>query len=265
MARHKDFALVLGITTDQDIDSFKLPSCMLASRLWTGEDNWINWLRRSALSQDENKTHTKRETRGSDESVIINIIIIIDPTANVKIKKKTFLLSVGSCRPFSPPLVFQQSSVQSDFRSSNIREFTGFPPLKLFYKNMMSDLGRRCWIWSHRLIKKSTKIQSGYVHIHLYIDLGLSGIEALYIHTSAENSVQSINQSNTKNSQTYLVNNINTWIGWGRSQNTHKSFSEIGLHFPACTWSLHSSASQQGCSHLGWTLRSCDESPQHVQ
>lgn len=119
----------------------------------------------------------------------------------------TFCWFKSSVRLFSPSFAAWQSDIQSGFRSSNIRKFTGFPPLKLFYKNMTSDDRRRCRVWSHRLINKSTKIQSGYVYIHfIYRFRSLPGIEALiYTHTTAVGHIgsnQSINQMNIRSSQT---------------------------------------------------------------
>lgn len=136
----------------------------------------------------------------------LSLLLLLIPQRTSKDEKQnisTFCWFKSYVRLFSPSYACRQSDVQSGFRSSNIRKFTGFPPLKLFYKNMTSDGRWQCQIWSRRLINKSTKIQSGYVYIHfIYRFRSLPELEALiYTHTHTRHNcclsywVQSINQS----------------------------------------------------------------------
>lgn len=155
------------------------------------------------------------------------LLLLLIPQRTSKDEKQnisTFCWFKSSVRLFSPSYACRQSDVQSGFRSSNIRKFTGFPPLKLFYKNMTSDGRWQCQIWSRRLINKSTKIQSGYVYIHfIYRFRSLPELEALiYTHTHTHDTTavcligsnQSINQSieyqKLSDCSEGSVNNINT-------------------------------------------------------
>lgn len=144
----------------------------------------------------------------------LSLLLLLIPQRTSKDEKQnisTFCWFKSYVRLFSPSYACRQSDVQSGFRSSNIRKFTGFPPLKLFYKNMKSDGRWQCQIWSRRLINKSTKIQSGYVYIHfIYRFRSLPELEALiytHTHTTQLLSVllvpinQSINQLNIRSSQ----------------------------------------------------------------
>ena len=147
-------------------------------------------------------------------SLLLLLLLLLIPQRTSKDEKQnisTFCWFKSSVRLFSSSFACRQSDIQSGFRSSNIRKFTGFPPLKLFYKNMTSDGRWQCQIWSRRLINKSTKIQSGYVYIHfIYRFRSLPELEALiYTHTHTHNTTavclngsnQSINQLNIRSSQ----------------------------------------------------------------
>lgn len=100
-------------------------------------------------SSCKSKHRTGKKTARPGLMNQLSLLLLLIPQRTSKDEKQnisTFCWFKSSVRLFSPSYACRQSDVQSGFRSSNIRKFTGFPPLKLFYKNMKSDGRWQCQI-----------------------------------------------------------------------------------------------------------------------